>query len=102
MMNGVFIGTPGRRRRVELEDEYWRLLMSGVGTVEACREVGITPLTGFRWRREMGGAPPLRHVELEAPGRYLSRFERFSDRNAFPSADMESAKFKRRLGRAYR
>ena len=24
----------------------------------------------------MGGAPPFRHVELEAPGRYLSRVER--------------------------
>ena len=48
MMNGVVMGT--HRRRVELEDEYWRLLMSGVGTVEACREVGITPLTGFRAR----------------------------------------------------
>ena len=70
------MGTPGRRRRVELEDEYWRLLMSGVGTVEACREVGIGRKTGFRWRREMGGAPPVRHLELEAPGRYLSRVER--------------------------
>ena len=50
MMDGVVMGTPGRRRRVELEDEYWRLLMSGVGTVEACREVGIGRKTGFRWR----------------------------------------------------
>ena len=45
MMDGVVMGTPGRRRRVELEDEYWRLLMSGVGTVEACREVGIGRIT---------------------------------------------------------
>ena len=70
------MGTPGRKRRVEPKNEYWRLLMSDIGTVEACREVGIGRKTGFRWRREMGGAPPVRHVELEAPGRYLSRVER--------------------------
>ena len=28
------MGNPGRKRRVEPEDEYWRLLMSGLGTVE--------------------------------------------------------------------
>ena len=31
----------------------------------------------------------VRFDELEAPGRYLSRVERFSNRDAFPSADME-------------
>ena len=48
----------------------------------------------------MGSAPPVCHLELGAPGLYLSRFERFCDRNAFLSADMEPVKFKRRLGRA--
>jgi IS30 family transposase len=30
----------GRKRRLLL-DEYWQLIQSGVGTVEACRRVGI-------------------------------------------------------------
>ena len=34
--------------------------MAGVGTVEACRLVGITRKTGYRWRAESGGLPPAR------------------------------------------
>lgn len=41
----------GRKRQLGIEDEYWRLILSGVGTVEACRQVGITRKTGY------GGAP---------------------------------------------
>jgi hypothetical protein len=29
--------------------------LQGLGTVEACRRVGITGKTGYRWRAEMGG-----------------------------------------------
>jgi IS30 family transposase len=46
----------GRKRRLAVEDEYWRLIGSGVGTVEACRRVGIGRRTGYRWRAEHGGA----------------------------------------------
>ncbi|MBE1610012.1 hypothetical protein [Actinopolymorpha pittospori] len=50
----------GRKRRLEMESEYWRLVLSGVGTVEACRIVGIGRKTGYRWRAENGGVPSVR------------------------------------------
>ncbi len=31
----------GRKRRLVVEDEYWKLILDGVSTVEACRAVGI-------------------------------------------------------------
>ena len=65
----------GRKRRLVVEDEYWRLIGSGVGTVEACRRVGIGRRTGYRWRAEHGGMPPTR-LGRETSGRYLSWLER--------------------------
>ncbi len=70
------MGRRGRKRQLGVEDEYWRLTLSGVGTVEACRLVGIGRKTGYRWRAERGGLPPLRLPEAARGGRYLSRFER--------------------------
>ncbi|RBQ14696.1 hypothetical protein DP939_39520 [Spongiactinospora rosea] len=32
----------GKKRGLGLEAEYWRLLESGVGTVEACKRLGIS------------------------------------------------------------
>jgi IS30 family transposase len=54
--------------------EYWELLSAGIGTVEACRRVGVTRKTGYRWRAEMGGVS----ANKPAPqsDRYLSLFER--------------------------
>ena len=54
------MGRRGRKRQLGVEDGYWRLTLSGVGTVEACRLVGIGRKTGYRWRAERGGLPPLR------------------------------------------
>lgn len=69
----------GRKRNLEKERLYWDLLASGLGTVEACRQVGIGRRTGLRWRRENGGVRPRRRVEEPAPlatrRRYLSLFE---------------------------
>jgi transposase, IS30 family len=59
-----------------VEDAYWQLIMAGVGTVEACQRIGITRKTGYRWRAERGGLPPLRVVEEERGPRYLSLLER--------------------------
>ena len=59
-----------------MESEYWRLVLSGVGTVQACRTVGIGRKTGYRWRVEYGGHPPERLGEHERSGRYLSLLER--------------------------
>jgi hypothetical protein len=42
----VDLGRRGRKRQLELEDAYWRLVLAGVGTVEACRAVGIGRKTG--------------------------------------------------------
>jgi IS30 family transposase len=72
----VELGRRGRKRQLELEDEYWKLILSGVGTVEACRQVGIGRKTGYRWRAERGGIPPALVAEESRSSRYLSRLER--------------------------
>jgi hypothetical protein len=66
----------GPKRKLDVESEYWRLVLSGVGTVAACRIVGITRKTGYRWRAEHGGRPPERLAEDARSGRYLSLLER--------------------------
>ncbi|GAA4384013.1 IS30 family transposase [Actinomadura verrucosospora] len=70
------LGRRGRKRQLELEDEYWKLVLAGVGTVEACRQVGIGRKTGYRWRAERGGIPPARVAEESRSSRYLSLLER--------------------------
>ncbi|MEU6950645.1 IS30 family transposase [Streptomyces sp. NPDC046316] len=75
-MMGVLMARVGRKRRLEVEAEYWRLLQSGVGTVEACKQLGIGRKTGYRWRSENGGLPPERVSEAVHSGRYLSLLER--------------------------
>jgi DNA-binding transcriptional ArsR family regulator len=72
----VELGRRGRKRHPAVEDEYWKLVLEGVGTVEACRQVGIGRKTGDRWRAERGGLPPLRLGEADRTGRYLSQLER--------------------------
>src|SRR5918911_777896 len=75
-MRGVEMGRRGRKRQLDRESEYWALLREGVGTVEACRRVGITRKTGYRWRAENGGIPPARLAEAARTSRYLSLLER--------------------------
>ncbi|MFG2004764.1 transposase [Spirillospora sp. NPDC048911] len=70
------LGRRGRKRQLDVEDAYWRLILAGVGTVEACRQVGITRKTGYRWRAERGGVPPARLAEDARSSRYLSLLER--------------------------
>jgi transposase, IS30 family len=53
----------GRKRRLDVESEYWSLLAAGAGTVEACKRLGIGRKTGYRWRAENGGLPPARLAE---------------------------------------
>jgi transposase, IS30 family len=72
----VEFGRRGRKRQLPVEDEYWGLILDGVGTVEACRQVGIGRKTGYRWRAERGGLPPLRLGEADRASRYLSQLER--------------------------
>jgi transposase len=58
------------------ESQYWQLILDGVGTVEACRIVGIGRKTGYRWRAENGGLPPTRVAEESRSSRCLSLLER--------------------------
>jgi IS30 family transposase len=66
----------GRKRRLELESEYWRLPLSAVGTFQACRILGIGRKTGYRWRAESGGVAPVLVTEAALHGRFLSLLER--------------------------
>jgi transposase, IS30 family len=75
-MKGMELTRRGRKRRLGIEDEYWQLILAGVGTVEACELVGIGRKTGYRWRAERGGLPPLRRLERERCDRYLTLLER--------------------------
>jgi transposase, IS30 family len=70
------MGRRGRKRQLEVETEYWQLLKAGVGTVAACHIVGVTRKTGYRWRAENGGIPPVRLAETARTSRYLSLLER--------------------------
>ena len=93
----------GRKRDLEKERLYWDLLASGVGTVAACRQVGIGRRTGLRWRREMGGIRPQRDTGIVAAsgvrGRYLCLFER--ERIQTLTAQGEGVRdIARRLGRS--
>lgn len=75
-MKGMEMGIEGRKRRLVLEVEYWALVLTGLGTVEACRMVGIGRKTGYRWRAELGGLAPARRAEAQQSERYLSLLER--------------------------
>jgi IS30 family transposase len=66
----------GRKRRLGLEDEYWKLIGDGVGMVAACRRLGIGRKTGYRWRAETGGLAPQRDSEQMHSSRYLSLLDR--------------------------
>jgi IS30 family transposase len=70
------MGRRGRKRRLDVESEYWRLVLSGVGTVEACKRLGIGRKTGYRWRAENGGLPPAALGEGVRSQRYPSLLER--------------------------
>ncbi|WP_433782183.1 IS30 family transposase [Actinomycetospora sp. CA-101289] len=70
------MGRRGPKRQLDVEARYWELLAAGVGTVEACRAVGITRKTGYRWRAERGGLVPLELAETARSNRYLSALER--------------------------
>jgi transposase, IS30 family len=48
----------------------------GIGTVAACKAIGIGRKTGYRWRAENGGLPPARLAGSARSGRYLSLPER--------------------------
>ena len=68
----------GRKRDLNRELRYWELLSQGIGTIEACRLVGGSKKTGYRWRAEMGAV--LTKKPATSSGRYLSLFRTSTDR----------------------
>lgn len=65
-------GRPEPSRAVQRE--FWRLVASGITTVQAAELVGVSAPVGIRWFRHAGGMTPL---SLDEPtGRYLSFTER--------------------------
>jgi IS30 family transposase len=57
-----------------VQREFWRLIATGITTVEAALRVGVSWPVGARWFRHAGGMPP---ISLDEPsGRYLSFAER--------------------------
>jgi IS30 family transposase len=65
-------GRPEPSRAVQRE--FWRLVATGITTVEAAAAVGVSAPVGIRWFRHAGGMAPL---SLDEPtGRYLSFVER--------------------------
>lgn len=65
-------GRPEPSRAVQRE--FWRLIASGITTVEAAAAVGVSAPVAVRWFRHAGGMPPL--SLLEPSKRYLSFAER--------------------------
>lgn len=65
-------GRPEPSRTVQRD--FWRLIASGITTLEAAGEVGVSWPVASRWSRHAGGMTPL---SLDEPtGRYLSFAER--------------------------
>ena len=54
----------------------WKLLRLGVGTVTARSLLGIGRTTGYPWRAEDGGPPPVRLAESSRSSRFLSLLKR--------------------------
>lgn len=65
-------GRPEPSRAVQRE--FWRLIASGITTVQAAERVGVSAPVAIRWFRHAGGMTPLRLGE--PTGRYLSFAER--------------------------
>jgi IS30 family transposase len=57
-----------------VQREFWRLIATGITTVEASAGVGVSWPVGARWFRHAGGMPPLSLADPTA--RYLSFAER--------------------------
>ena len=93
------MGRRGRKRWLSVEDAYWKLILAGVGPIEAARRIGIGRTTGFRWRAERGGVAPLRMLEADRHTRYLTSIER-ERLGVFRLEGLSMREISRRLGRA--
>ena len=64
-------GRPEPSRAVQRE--FWRLIATGVTTVEASAGVGVSVPVGARWFRHAGGMPPLQSGRADGPLSVLRR-----------------------------
>ena len=79
-----------------MQREFWRLIATGITTVEASQGVGVSAPVGIRWFRHAGGMPPL---SLDEPtGRYLSFVER-EEIALLRAQDVGVREIARRIGR---
>ena len=65
-------GAPSLRR--EVQQEFWRVIATGVTSEEAAAAVGVSQAVGSRWFRHGGGMPPVDLTSLK--GRYWLFHER--------------------------
>lgn len=87
-------GRPEPSRAVQRE--FWRLIATGITTVESAEAVGVSWPVGSRWFGHAGGMPPL---SLEEPsGRYLSFAER-EEIALLRAKDLGVREIARRIGR---
>ena len=57
-----------------MQRDFWRLIATGITTIQAAEEIGVSAPVAIRWFRHAGGMTPL---SLDEPsGRYLSFAER--------------------------
>lgn len=87
-------GRPEPSRAVQRE--FWRLIASGITTVEAAAAVGVSSPVAVRWFRHAGGMPPLSLVEPSK--RYLSFAER-EEIALLRAQDVGVREIARRIGR---
>ena len=88
-----------RKRNLNREDEYWKLILAGIGPIAAAMRTGIGRTTGHRWRSQRGGIAPLRLAEADRHERYLSLIDR--ERIALFRREVFSIReSSRRLGRS--
>ena len=52
------------------------MIAPGIGTGEACRQLGVARTTSYYWRTQRGGLPPATIADHARSGRYLSLLER--------------------------
>ncbi len=87
-------GRPEPSRAVQRE--FWRLIATGITTVEASAQVGVSSPVGIRWFRHAGGMTP---ISLEEPvGRYLT-FDEREEIAILTSQEVGVREIARRLGR---
>lgn len=89
--------SPGRPEPSRVvQREFWRLIATGITTVEASAGVGVSSPVGIRWFRHAGGMPPL---SMDEPtGRYLSFAER-EEIALLRAQDVGVREIARRIGR---